>query len=122
MAKQTRTRPKCKKGHRAVKPRAVRPLDVAKPDNHEARHEAAKLRRKAHEALMAKQAEEKAAREATAALQTEAEEEAETQRALRDAENIHLFTFEPATDAQLGMDVAADLAVDAAREDRVFGR
>ena len=108
MAKQTRTRPKCKKGHRAVKPRAVRPLDVAKPDNHEARHEAAKLRRKAHEA--------------TAALQTEAEEEAETQRALRDAENIHLFTFEPATDAQLGMDVAADLAVDAAREDRVFGR
>jgi hypothetical protein len=26
------------------------------------------------------------------------------------------------TDAQLGMDAAADFAVDAAREDRVFGR
>jgi len=42
MAKQTRTQRRIKPKHRAVKPRPVRPLDVAKPDNHEARHEAAR--------------------------------------------------------------------------------
>jgi hypothetical protein len=40
--KQTRHKQKMKKGHRAVKPRAVRPLDVAQVDNHAARHAAKK--------------------------------------------------------------------------------
>ena len=39
----TRTNQKYRKGHRARKPRPVRPLDVAKLDNHAARHEAKKL-------------------------------------------------------------------------------
>jgi hypothetical protein len=68
MAKQTRTQRKVKSKHRARKPRPVRPLDVAKADNHEARHEARKMKRAAHEALMAKQAAEKAARCAATAL------------------------------------------------------
>ncbi len=34
---------KYKVGHRAVKPRTERPLDVAKKDNHAARHGAKKL-------------------------------------------------------------------------------
>jgi hypothetical protein len=42
MAKQSKVRSKYKKGHRAVKPRAVRPLDVAQVDNHAARHAAKK--------------------------------------------------------------------------------
>jgi hypothetical protein len=46
--KQVRTRSKHKLGHRAKKPRPVRPLDVAKKNNHAARHEAKK--RKAAEA------------------------------------------------------------------------
>ena len=42
MAKQSKVRSKYKKGHRAVKPRAIRPLDVKRTDNHAARHEAKK--------------------------------------------------------------------------------
>ena len=52
MAKQTRTQRRIKPKRRAVKPRPVRPLDVRKDGNHEDRHEAAKLRRKAHEAQL----------------------------------------------------------------------
>lgn len=63
MPKQSRVQRKLKPKHRAVKPH-FRPLDVVKEDNHAARHAAAKVKRAAHEALMAKQAEEKAAREA----------------------------------------------------------
>ncbi len=38
-----RVNQKYKRGHRAVKPKPVRPLDLAKKDNHAARHEAKKL-------------------------------------------------------------------------------
>ncbi len=44
MAKQSRTVRKVSQKHRAVKPRTPRPLDVAKADNHAARHEAKKAR------------------------------------------------------------------------------
>lgn len=39
-SKQTRSTRKVKPKHRAIKPRAERPLDVAKADNHAARHAA----------------------------------------------------------------------------------
>ena len=53
MAKQARSVRKLKPKHRAVKPRVVRPLDVARTDNHAARHEAKKA-----EAYAAARAEE----------------------------------------------------------------
>lgn len=56
MAKQSRVANKVKHKHRAVKPRAERPLDQRKKDNHEDRHEAKKLAR----AVEAKQVEEAA--------------------------------------------------------------
>jgi len=63
-SKVVRSTKKLKAKHRAVKPRPVRPLDAPKADNHAARHAAKKERRAKHEALMAKQAAEKAEREA----------------------------------------------------------
>jgi hypothetical protein len=65
MAKQTRTQMTVKERHRARKPFLARPLDAPKADNHAER----RRRRKAHEALMAKQAAEKAEREKLAALE-----------------------------------------------------
>jgi len=62
---------KTKSVHRARKPRPVRPLDVKKADNHEARHEEKKAKRAAHEALMARQAQEKAERDALAELEAQ---------------------------------------------------
>ena len=44
MAKQTRVQKKLKSKHRAVKPRAPRPLDAAHADNPPARHAAKKER------------------------------------------------------------------------------
>jgi hypothetical protein len=68
VAKQSRIQHKTKSVHRARKPRPVRPLDKPLADNHAARHEAAKICRAAHEALMAAQAAEKAAREAVTSV------------------------------------------------------
>ena len=58
MAKQTRIQRKLKEKHRAVKPRTVRPLDKPQADNHAAR----RVKRAAHEALLAAQAAEAADR------------------------------------------------------------
>jgi hypothetical protein len=43
VAKNSRVQKKTKSKHRAVKVRVARPLDVARADNHAARHEAKKM-------------------------------------------------------------------------------
>lgn len=129
---------KVKSVHRARKPRPVRPLDVAKPDNHEARHEVKKERKAAHEALLAAQAAEKADRLDAEQRAREIEDQRLAALAVEEAgpaltpaqeetlaqvdDSAVLSTPTVPAEGSFGMDAAADFAVDTAREDRVFGR